>query len=499
MIKKVVGIAIAIVFLAALVPNLDAQTTVLSEDFEGSFPPSGWSTNYDGGQNQWYRNDYTNCSNYTGGGGFCACNDDDYWGYSVFVQNNSLVSAAFDATEYDEYELRFRYTWEDYRSEHAYVDYYDGEGWSQLDEMSTTGTSNGLLAIYDVTSEIGGMDDARFRWRYHDGTSNGWAYWYEVDAVEVIGEDTTGGPGEDSLDLDMVEIIRPRNEEDAGVAFRPACKVYSNLDGVIAKVICKIKKKTGGGYIYEDALNSVPLDEGYTDVDAFNYFTPEGGTHYNVLFVVEHEDDIDDSNNSMDKDWWGILGIDVTPYLIAAPAEAQVNGFAPSADYAEGAGAAVDADLIYTIEDVAYHAIVASDTIAHSFTANDTFTATFGEITLEDGNYVITFWAEDKGTNISHPEMSMPFGYTGIVEAPALETYTLDVVGNTVNYNIGAATDVSLRVYDAAGNLVTTLASGHHSAGSYSVNWNSNAASGIYFVKMITPDFSASDKLLRLY
>ena len=57
MTKKVIGITAALVLCAALVLPLNAQTSLLHEDFESAFPPSGWTRVVEGGSNQWYRND----------------------------------------------------------------------------------------------------------------------------------------------------------------------------------------------------------------------------------------------------------------------------------------------------------------------------------------------------------------------------------------------------------------------------------------------------------
>jgi len=70
----------------------------------------------------------------------------------------------------------------------------------------------------------------------------------------------------------------------------------------------------------------------------------------------------------------------------------------------------------------------------------------------------------------------------------------------TIRFTLGHATDVNLRVYDVAGNVVSTLLSGTQGAGTCSVNWDAkNVASGVYFVKLTTPWFSAHQKVLVLH
>jgi hypothetical protein len=54
-----------------------------------------------------------------------------------------------------------------------------------------------------------------------------------------------------------------------------------------------------------------------------------------------------------------------------------------------------------------------------------------------------------------------------------------------INYNIEKAGIVTLKIYDVAGNEISTLVSSNQTAGSYSVNFNGeNLASGIYFYKL---------------
>jgi flagellar hook assembly protein FlgD len=63
---------------------------------------------------------------------------------------------------------------------------------------------------------------------------------------------------------------------------------------------------------------------------------------------------------------------------------------------------------------------------------------------------------------------------------------------------------VALKVYNVAGQLVRTLVNGTKDAGSYTITWDgknnrgSGVASGIYFYKMETKDFSQTKKMVML-
>ncbi len=64
--------------------------------------------------------------------------------------------------------------------------------------------------------------------------------------------------------------------------------------------------------------------------------------------------------------------------------------------------------------------------------------------------------------------------------------------------------DLELLVYDAAGRRVATLHAGHRDPGAYQAAWNGRndhgqrVASGVYFARMVAPDFSATRKMILL-
>jgi len=73
-----------------------------------------------------------------------------------------------------------------------------------------------------------------------------------------------------------------------------------------------------------------------------------------------------------------------------------------------------------------------------------------------------------------------------------------------IAYGIPKDTEVNLSVYDATGRKVRTLVSGHVKAGRYTVSWDGlddaghRLASGTYFVRLVTKDFSKMEKALLL-
>jgi len=69
----------------------------------------------------------------------------------------------------------------------------------------------------------------------------------------------------------------------------------------------------------------------------------------------------------------------------------------------------------------------------------------------------------------------------------------------TISYDIRSTGFVTLKVYDMLGNEVTTLVNENQESGSYSIDFNgANLASGVYFYKLQSGDFSAINKMLLL-
>ena len=507
--KKVVGIAVAVLLFAALAPSLTAQpvTLLAQEQFEGTFPPAGWTTTNQSGNNQWFRNDYWGRINYAGGSGFCADNDDDAAYYSApWCRNNALVTPAFDATGVTNIHLHYTIAYNNISAnDEVRVEAYDGEGWNEVITYTSDVDAYGPGRIEDrnITPFVADVPNAQVRFVYNE-INNTWAWWVEIDAVSITGE-AGGGPPPEGVDLEMVQIIRPMVEEEGGEAFNPTCRVYNPLENgqqpteyleatVEAEIRCRIKDMETQQTVYEDVLHAVPLEFGYNEIDAFRSWTPDGNKLYQVLFVVTHEDDPNEQNNDKTLQFTTAAGVTVDATAILAPASDDQQGyFSPSASYEAGAEADASGVILHCkIEDATYGAVVFEEEKGPvDITAGDSYTETFSEVTdLVDGSaYTITFWAEIDKSDVGEM-VSKTFNYIeAIAENPVVDAFDLKVSGTAVNFNLGKATSVSLRVYDIAGNVVSTLAEGSYAAGSHNVSIE-GLGSGVYFVKMVTPLFT---------
>ncbi|MCH7761927.1 T9SS type A sorting domain-containing protein, partial [candidate division TA06 bacterium] len=68
-----------------------------------------------------------------------------------------------------------------------------------------------------------------------------------------------------------------------------------------------------------------------------------------------------------------------------------------------------------------------------------------------------------------------------------------------IRYQIPSTNQVTLLVYDIAGNLVETLVDDSQELGDYQVEWDGkNQASGIYFYKLEAGEISVTKKLIFL-
>jgi hypothetical protein len=68
-----------------------------------------------------------------------------------------------------------------------------------------------------------------------------------------------------------------------------------------------------------------------------------------------------------------------------------------------------------------------------------------------------------------------------------------------INYDLESQTQVSLRVYDLLGRVITTLVDEKQVAGSYKVTFDaSKLSSGVYFVRMVAGKYAKSQKMLLM-
>jgi len=69
----------------------------------------------------------------------------------------------------------------------------------------------------------------------------------------------------------------------------------------------------------------------------------------------------------------------------------------------------------------------------------------------------------------------------------------------TISYQVIKSTQMRLQIVDVLGKVVQVCQEGYQNAGDYKIAWRAaNLPSGIYFIKLETPDFSRVRKCLYL-
>lgn len=67
-----------------------------------------------------------------------------------------------------------------------------------------------------------------------------------------------------------------------------------------------------------------------------------------------------------------------------------------------------------------------------------------------------------------------------------------------IDFELPRASDVRVSIFNTLGEQVATLFNGHTSAGTHTLSWSPNSASGVYFVKLSTGEFVTSRKILYI-
>jgi hypothetical protein len=102
-------------------------------------------------------------------------------------------------------------------------------------------------------------------------------------------------------------------------------------------------------------------------------------------------------------------------------------------------------------------------------------------------------------------------GIEDYIGQPLIENYALKQnypnpfnPSTTIKYNLAKTTDVKFEIYSILGSKIATLVNGKQNAGIQKVEWNGKddsgkaVASGVYFYKISTPEFTQTKKMMLL-
>jgi len=146
----------------------------LIEDFEGPFPPAGWSVDTVSG-GDWTNTDPGGRGNLTGGTGLFAIVDSDWAGSA----NSDLLTPVMNVDGIGQMPFSFNYDYWDF-GDVATVDIsLDGGAWSNIVDFG--GSDARGPALYEDTIDFTGATTAQLRFHYVAG----WSWWWQVDDVNI--------------------------------------------------------------------------------------------------------------------------------------------------------------------------------------------------------------------------------------------------------------------------------------------------------------------------
>ncbi len=160
-----------------------SEVTLVSEGFEGSFPPAGWvvanSTTGCTGVPDWTNTDPGARGNLTGGSGLFAVADSDACGIGV-AMNAQMWSPVLNLSTYTDPRIVFKYDYNDLGAADSGALDFSTDGGSTWSNINTWTVDDRGPKTYDNTFASTSATTV-IRWHYIAG----WDWWWEVDDVTV--------------------------------------------------------------------------------------------------------------------------------------------------------------------------------------------------------------------------------------------------------------------------------------------------------------------------
>jgi hypothetical protein len=168
--------------------QISKLNTLLSENFEGTFPPTGWTVVIHQQTLNWRRNDQwpTARPNYAGGVGYCADADADAAGSGgPWPMDTSLVTPVIDLSAVSAASFEYIAAYNALSGDYADVDISidNGSTWVNLQHWTVDHSASGPgeVVSYDLTPYCG---NAQVKIRFHY-FADSWDYYFEVDSVKI--------------------------------------------------------------------------------------------------------------------------------------------------------------------------------------------------------------------------------------------------------------------------------------------------------------------------
>jgi len=187
-----------LITLSIVFSGLNAQVTLLSENFNGCALPSGWTVNSAGNQNPTWSVGISQNDDAPGQSLDGSCFlfiDDESEGNNTAGYTLSFTSPAFDASQHTTVELTMDVHYRDWDGVNDYLEILVTDGTteklvSRFDKFRGNGVS--ISDHFSLKSDLALLTQsptARLVIRYNDG-NGAWAWWAGVDNIKIVGSGT---------------------------------------------------------------------------------------------------------------------------------------------------------------------------------------------------------------------------------------------------------------------------------------------------------------------
>ena len=224
---------------------VSAQTSLLQEDFNGDFPPSGWTVEPGPGPGGWHRAPDHGYHPWTD-------NQTPYallYGNSIGPGGTVMTSPPVNCEGYSRVMLRCSTNVRTSPGPHSSKLYVSAAGGPYQMIAEYQGVDFNRLETLDISSLAGGEPDVRMSWRF-SGDKVLISYWC-VDNVSVVGDIPR-------FDVGVSRIVAPADTVDSGAVVTPEVWVNSYTSQPVVDRF-KVEMHIGPGYrdsVFVDSLSA---------------------------------------------------------------------------------------------------------------------------------------------------------------------------------------------------------------------------------------------------